>query len=45
MQVRILCGSATQEGAIPVYRGIREGDDIITTNLAELEDGSAVTIE
>ena len=43
IMVRILCGSTTPEGLVPVYRGINAGDEVITTNLAELEDGTLVT--
>lgn len=45
MVVRILCGSASAEGRVPVYRGISVGDEVITTNLAELEDGTPVTTD
>lgn len=43
--VRILCGSASPEGLVPVYSGISDKDQVITTNLAEIEDGTPVTIE
>lgn len=44
MMVRILCGNAA-DGSVPVYSGISAGDQVITTNLAELSDGSAVTLD
>lgn len=40
---RILCGSSTASGRIPVYAGLNADDCVITTNLADLEDGSPVT--
>ncbi len=40
--VRLQCGSPNDAGLIPVYRGVHEGDAVITTNLAQLEDGSPV---
>ncbi len=43
--VRILCGAATDDGLTPVYSGVHSDDQIITTNLAALEDGTPVTIE
>lgn len=45
VQVRILCGSATPEGTVPVYSGLTVGDRVITTNLAELEDGTVVSVD
>ncbi len=39
---RILCGSATEDGRIVVFDGLSEGDQVLTTNLAEMEDGSAI---
>ena len=44
MMVRILCGSASPEGLVPVYSGIREGEEVIISNLSEIEDGSAVSV-
>lgn len=45
MLVRILCGSASAEGLVPVYSGIHVGDKVITSNLAELSDGAPVKID
>ena len=45
MAVRILCGSASAEGRVPVYRGINAGEAVIISHLAELEDGTPVSIE
>lgn len=42
--VRILCGTAA-DGRVPVYHGINEGERVITTNLAELSDGTPVSID
>ncbi len=39
---RVLCGSPTEDGRTVVFDGLREGDQVLTTNLAELEDGDAV---
>lgn len=45
MMVRLLCGSATEDGLVPVYRGINAGDAVITSGLAEIEEGTPVTIQ
>ena len=42
---RIHCGTAADDGLTPVYSGVCAGDQVITTNLAALEDGTPVTIE
>ena len=42
---RIHCGTATDDGLIPVYDGVQQGDQVITTNLAALEDGTPVVSE
>ncbi len=42
---RILCGSSTASGRIPVYAGLDADDRVITTNLADLEDGSPVVAQ
>ncbi len=39
---RVLCGSSTEEGLVPVFDGLSEGEQVLTTNLAEMEDGAAV---
>ncbi len=42
---RVLCGSSTDDGLTVVFDGLREGDSVLTTNLAEMEDGAAVNIQ
>ncbi len=39
---RIHCGSSTDDGLTVVFDGLSEGDQVLTTNLAEIEDGTAV---
>ncbi len=39
---RVLCGSSTEDGRIVVFDGLAEGDKVLTTNLAEMENGCAV---
>ncbi len=39
---RIHCGSSTDDGLTVVFDGLAEGDQVLTTNLAEMEDGAAV---
>ncbi len=39
---RILCGSSTEDGQTVVFDGLSQGDNVLTTNLAEMEDGAAV---
>ncbi len=39
---RVLCGSSTDDGYTVVFDGLAEGDQVLTTNLAEMEDGSAI---
>ncbi len=39
---RVLCGSSTDDGYTVVFGGLAEGDKVLTTNLAEMEDGTAV---
>ena len=43
--VRISCGSPNEEGLVPVYNGVQKDDIVITTNLAQLEDGVPVQAE
>ncbi len=40
---RVLCGSSTESGLTVVFDGLAEGDQVLTTNLAEMEDGAAVS--
>ncbi len=40
---RVICGSATEDGRTVVFDGLAEGDRVLTTNLAEMEDGAPVT--
>ncbi len=39
---RVHCGSTTEDGRIVIFNGLSEGDQVLTTNLAEMEDGAAV---
>ncbi len=39
---RVLCGSSTEDGRTVVFDGLAEGDRVLTTNLAEMEDGATV---
>lgn len=43
--VRISCGTPNKDGLVPVFSGVHEGDVIVTTNLAQLEDGTPVQTE
>lgn len=45
MQVRVLCGAPTENALIPIYSGVQEGDQVITTNLADLDHGTLVKID
>ena len=38
----ILCGASTEDGLTAVADGVTVGDKVITTNLADLEDGAPV---
>ncbi len=40
---RVHCGSSTEDGFIVIFDGLTEGDQVLTTNLAEMEDGITVT--
>ncbi len=42
---RVLCGSTTEDGRVVVFDGLAEGDEVLTTNLAEMVDGVSVTPE
>ena len=43
--VRLHCGSPTEEGLLPVYSGVLPDDQIITSHLADLTDGTPVSAE
>lgn len=43
VETRVHCGDETEDGLRIIYSGVEEGDKIITSHLAELEDGDAVT--
>lgn len=42
--VRVLTGTPDENGLIPIFAGLREGDRCITSPLAEIEDGTLVTL-
>ncbi|MBQ9836227.1 MAG: efflux RND transporter periplasmic adaptor subunit [Akkermansia sp.] len=42
VQTRIHCGTANEEGLVPVFAGLNNGAKVITTQLAELENGTPV---
>lgn len=42
IQTRIHCGTANEEGLVPVFAGLSNGAQVITTQLAELENGTPV---
>ncbi len=39
---RVLCGSSTEDGRVVIFSGLAEGDQVLTSSLAELEDGTHV---
>ncbi len=39
---RVQSGSNTDDGRTVVFDGLREGDPVLTTNLAEMEDGTLI---
>ncbi len=39
---RVLCGSATEDGRVVVFDGLAEGEQVLTTNLADMENGTPV---
>lgn len=41
--VRVLCGRVDENGLVPVFAGLEEGDQCIISPLAEVEDGTPVT--
>ncbi len=40
---RVICGSVTEDGHTVVFDGLTEGDQVLTSNLAEMENGAIVT--
>ena len=44
-KVNIITGGSTEDGATAVCQGLEPGMQVITTNLAELEDGTPITPE
>lgn len=42
VQTRIHSGTANEEGLVPIFAGLEQGAKIITSSLAELENGTAV---
>ncbi len=43
VQVRVLCGTPDENGLVPIFAGLKEGDQCITAPLAEIEEGVLVT--
>ncbi|MDO5471961.1 MAG: efflux RND transporter periplasmic adaptor subunit [Akkermansia sp.] len=43
VQVRVLCGTPDENGLTPIFAGLKEGDQCITSPLADIEDGTPVT--
>ncbi len=39
---RVLCGSVTEDGRTVVFDGLAEGDTVLMSNLADMEDGAPV---
>ncbi len=39
---RVLCGSVTEDGRTVIFDGLSEGDQVLLSNLAEMENGAAV---
>ncbi len=44
VQVRVLTGTPDENGLTPIFAGLRDGDRCITSPLAEIEDGTPVTL-
>lgn len=42
---RVLSGTVTDEGLVPIYFGLEEGQQVLTSNQMKLSDGSPVTTE
>ena len=39
---RIICGSTAEDGRIAVFSGLLPGEQVITTNLADMEENTPV---
>lgn len=39
---RIICGSAAEDGRVAVFSGLRPGDQVITSHLADMEENTPV---
>ncbi len=42
---RVLSGTVTENGLVPIYYGLEEGQQVLTSNQMKLSDGSPVTTE
>lgn len=39
---RVLCGSTTEDGRVAIFAGLRAGEQVITTHLADMEENTPV---
>lgn len=45
IQKRVLSGTPTEDGLVPIYYGLEEGQQVLTSNQMKLSDGSPATTE